>query len=84
MSASSWNCAGCRNLCHMMGSDGVVATYCRTIYDQPKHKGTKWVGDKVICLDYTSDPGAEDQQVRIWEPPKYAKPVRFKNGLIVE
>lgn len=69
----SWSCKGCTNICHMVITDGNVGDYCRTIYDQPKHKGTKWIGDTVVCLDYTTNPAAEDRQVRIWQPPQYKR-----------
>ena len=50
-----------------------TGTYCRVIYDNPHNKGIKWLGDVVQCLDYTTDPKAEDKQVRIWRPPKYKR-----------
>jgi len=72
MKTESWDCKGCTNVCWMLGSDGKVSKYCRVIYDQPAHRGKKWVTDqKIVCLDYTVDPEAEDRQVRIWQPPKY-------------
>lgn len=70
MATKSWNCKGCRNYCHMI-YNGVVSRYCRTYYDQPHAKGRKWFGDELRCLDYTTDPEAEDTQVRFWYPPKY-------------
>lgn len=73
MKTKSWSCKGCTNVCHMI-YNGEAATYCRAIYDQPKHKGTKWINDhEVICQDYTTDPNAEDRQVRIWTEPKYVR-----------
>ena len=71
MALSSWDCTGCTNLCHMITSTGEVGTYCRTIYDQPNNKGKKWFGDHIACLDYTTDPKAEDRQLRMWSPPRY-------------
>lgn len=74
MALKSWSCKGCTNLCHMIGPSGEVCTYCRTIYDQPNHKGKKWITEDYIdCLDYTTDPEAEDRQVRIWTEPKYVR-----------
>ena len=72
MSTKSWDCKGCTNLCHMM-YNGQVNTYCRVIYDQPDNKGTRWFGDEVRCMDYTTDPEAEDTQVRLWHEPKYKR-----------
>lgn len=72
MSTSSWCCAGCTNLCHQI-YNGEVGTYYRVIYDQPKNKGTKWIGEHVTCLDYTTDPKAEDRQVRVWSEPKFER-----------
>lgn len=69
--ASSWNCKGCTNLCHL-SFNGKVGTYCRVYYDQPDHKGRQWIDDDtIVCLDYTTDPEAEDTQVRFWHPPEY-------------
>lgn len=73
MSLQSWNCKGCTNHCYMMRSNGEVGKYCRTIYDQPDHKGRKWFGDECKCLDYTTDPAAEDRQVRMWHEPRYKR-----------
>lgn len=70
MPLQSWICKGCTNICHMM-IDDEVSTYCRTIYDQPDNKGKKWEGDFIRCLDYTTDPAAEDVQIRMWMPPLY-------------
>ena len=78
MATKSWDCKGCTNLCYMILPDGSVGKYCRCIYDQPDHKGTKWFGDEVRCLDYTTDPDAEDKQIRIWHEPKYIKPLSRK------
>ncbi len=75
MALHSYSCKGCKNLCHMIDSDGEVYTYCRTIYDQPKNKGLKWEGDYLKCLDYTTDPEAEDKQIRMWMPPLYKQNV---------
>lgn len=69
MALSSWTCKGCTNICHMIAPDGRLGTYCRTIYDQPNNKGLEWQGDYLACLDYTTDPEAEDKQIRMWVPP---------------
>ena len=75
MALSSWNCKGCTNWCYQILPNGETGKYCRTIYDQPNHKGLKWFGDHLDCLDYTTDPKAEDTQVRMWSPPKYEQKV---------
>ena len=70
MAASSWECKGCTNLCYM-NFNGEVGTYCRSYYDTKAGRNrTKWIGDKVICLDYTTDPKATDTQIRFWTSPK--------------
>ena len=71
----SFTCKGCTNKCHMI-CDGEVGEYCRTIYDQPNHKGYKWEGDYLRCLDYTTDPEAEDVNIRFWMPPIYEQKVQ--------
>lgn len=69
MSAKSWNCEGCTYLCHMI-YNGKTNTYCRAFYENPELRNrTEWIGDEVVCLDYTIDPDAEDTQVRIWSRP---------------
>ena len=50
--------------------NGELNTYCRAFYDTPELRNrTEWHGDEVVCLDYTTDPAAEDKQVRIWNRP---------------
>lgn len=71
----SFDCKGCTNLCYMIAKDGEVWAYCRVIYDQPKHKGYKWIDEMLYCLDKTTDPKAEDKQIRIWQEPKYKRRV---------
>lgn len=66
----SYDCKGCTNICHMI-YNGETATYCRGYYDRLLRR--KWFGDELRCLSYTTDPEAEDKQVRMWQPPKKAK-----------
>ena len=68
MALESWSCSGCTNKCHQV-YEGKVAEYCRALYDQ-KVVRREWIGNRIECLEYTTDPKATDTQVRFWEPPK--------------
>ena len=67
MALESWSCKGCTNICFQT-YNGEIAQYCRALYDQPTVT-RKWFGDKIECLEYTTDPNATDPQVRFWKPP---------------
>lgn len=64
MKASSWNCKGCTNICHRL-INGETATYCKPILEGRSRR--EWVTEDFIdCLDYTTDPEAEEKEVKIW------------------
>ena len=75
MSLRSWSCAGCTNICFQV-YEGKVAEYCRPMAEYGEHH-KQWIGDMIVCLDYTTDPDATDPQVRLWRPPNER---RGKNG----
>lgn len=47
---------------HCYISDGTVAEYCRPGIEGRHRK--EWQGDYLACLDYTTDPAAEDKVLR--------------------
>ena len=61
MALTSWSCKGCTNTCYKL-FEGKVYAYCSI-----ENNRTEWQGDYLACLDYTTDPDAEDKQVRIGE-----------------
>lgn len=63
MKASSWECKGCTNICHLL-FDGEVFTYCKPMVFDGGNR-TEWHGNHVSCLDYTTDPKKHDVQVRL-------------------
>jgi len=73
LALKSWKCKGCTNICFQMYG-GEVAEYCRPMAEKGSHR-TKWIGDTLFCLDYTTDPKATDPQVRMWTEPKKEKTV---------
>ena len=66
----SWSCEGCTNVCYML-YESDVRKYCRVNFDYPDNKGLQWQENYLACLDYTTDPKAEDKQIRIWSEAKY-------------
>lgn len=64
MRLSSWSCKGCTNLCNRVYG-GETSTYCKPILEG-RHR-TEWQGDHVACLDFTEDPAAYDDVVRMHE-----------------
>lgn len=60
----SWDCKGCTNICYRL-MDGQVFKYCRPMLEgRSRHE---WVTEEMIdCLDYTTDPKAEERDVKIW------------------
>lgn len=71
MGLQSYKCKGCTNKCHL-SYKGEVGTYCKAIYD-PNHKGIEWHGETLVCLDFTTDPTAEDKEIREWSEPMHRK-----------
>jgi len=61
---SSWTCKGCTNVCYRI-LNGEVFTYCRPVIEKGSHR-TRWEGDFINCLDKTTDPKAEDKQVKMY------------------
>lgn len=85
MPVKAWTCDGCTNYCYLLFK-GEVGKYCKVGYFPGKWKGKKWFRtgpdeEFIACLDKTSDPSAEDKQVRIFEMMKYTPaPVKGING----
>ena len=70
MSLESWSCVGCTNVLYMT-YNGEVRKYCRPMYEGKQR--TKWEGDFLRCLNYTTDPKKEKRIVQLWMPPKAAR-----------
>lgn len=61
----SWSCKGCTNVCYRL-INGEVAEYCRPTLEHRHRK--EWITEEYIaCLDYTTDPEATDNVIRMWE-----------------
>lgn len=73
---SSWNCHGCTNVCYRLVPGEGVFEYCRPVMETGTHR-TEWVTDDHIeCLDKTNDPGATDNEVKLYHWPFGDRPVR--------
>lgn len=67
MTLKSYSCKGCTNLTDMITPWGDVGQYCGTGW-QKKPKGKKWMGDELVCLDYTAEPSRQ-MEIPMWLPP---------------